>query len=235
MSDMRAQLIETATALLTANPSASAFDEAGFGQLLVPEAQGGFGGDWGDACAVLFAIGYHAPALNASGMITAPAGGDTLQDGALTTVALIAGAVQRILELSIDYANTRVQFGKPLSKQQAVQQLLASLAEEAAAVAVAVQAAAASRDAGGAALEIAAAKLRANRAAGIGAAISHQVHGAIGFTQDHALHHYTRQLAVWRSTYGNEAHWAAILGAHAISLGGRGLWEELTCRSDALI
>ena len=42
-------------------------------------------------------------------------------------------------------------------------------------------------------------------AAGIGAAIAHQMHGAIGFTQEHQLHYLTRRLWSWRDEFGNEA------------------------------
>ncbi len=234
MSSMRAQLVETANALLSNECSAEAFLEAGFDQLLVTEDSGGFGGDWGDVEAILRQVGYHQPGLDVAGIITAPAGGDTKLDGALAAVALMGGALSRCLELSIDHANSRVQFGKPLGKQQAVQQNLAALAEETAAVAVAAQAAARARDHSDAAFEIGCAKLRANRAAGLGAAIAHQVHAAIGFTMEYPLHRSTRMLAQWRSAFGNEAYWAERIGAFAAPLGGAGLWTAVTARSDAL-
>jgi acyl-CoA dehydrogenase len=224
MSELRTQLIETAEKLLERGGDARAFEEAGFGLLL-----GDLGGDWGDAVAILARIGYHQPGLDVAEMIV----GNATNDLALAAVALASGALQRCLDMSIEHANTRVQFGKPLGKQQAVQQSLALLAEEVAVVAVATQAAAVARDKGDAEFEIACAKLRTNRAIGMGTAIAHQVHGAIGFTQDYPLHHYTRALIGWRSRYGSEAHWAAHLGSVAAGLGGRGLWHELTRRSDA--
>jgi acyl-CoA dehydrogenase len=231
MSEMRTQLVETATALLAdGTATIEAFAEAGFGQLLTPEAEGGFGGDWGDSAEVLRLVGFHQPRLDVASLIV----GHSELDGALATTALIGGALQRALELAIDHANTRVQFGKPLGKQQAVQQSLALMAEEVAAVAVAAQAAAKARDAGDAAFEIGCAKLRANRAAGIGGAIAHQVHGAIGFTQDYPLHHYTAKLVEWRSAHGNDAYWAEQVGRFALERGGAGLWTEITRRSDAL-
>jgi hypothetical protein len=232
MSEMRAQLVETAGSLLMSDPTQAAFDEAGFGLLLASEPEGGFGGDWGDAEAILRLAGYHAPDLDITSQIIVPAAGDRELDEALALVALMGGALERCLELSIEHANTRVQFGKPLGKQQAVQQNLAILAEEAAAVAVASQTAAAARDAGNAEFEIACAKLRANQAAGRGAAIAHQVHGAIGFTQEYPLHRYTRALTLWRSSAGNDAYWAARVGALVAPLGGSGLWIDLTRRSD---
>ncbi len=223
MSELRTQLVETADKLLERGADAQAFEDAGFGQLL-----GELGGDWGDAVAILARVGYHRPDLNVLRLIV----GDAGEDGALGVVALSSGALQRCLDLAIEHANTRVQFGKPLGKQQAVQQSLALLAEEVAIVAVATQAAAAARDKGDAGFEIACAKLRTNRAIGTGTAIAHQVHGAIGFTQDYPLHHYTRALIAWRSLHGSEAHWAARAGELASAFGGAGLWQEITRRSD---
>src|SRR3546814_17526555 len=55
--------------------------------------------------------------------------------------------------------------------------------------------------------EIAAAKLRANRAAGVVTSIAHQVHGAIGFTDEYDLHRVTVPLMRWRGAHGNDAYW----------------------------
>jgi acyl-CoA dehydrogenase len=153
--------------------------------------------------------------------------------GAFARTAQIAGALDAALQLSIAHANERVQFGKPIGKFQAVQQSLAVFAEEAAAVNCAGQAAARSTDHGDGGFEIAAAKLRANMAAGTGAAIAHQVHGAIGFTLEHRLHRLTRRLHAWRSEFGSDRFWAERVGAAAAAAGPEGLWPMLTARSDA--
>lgn len=155
---------------------------------------------------------------------------------ALMRVSQAAGALDAALAMSIEYSNDRVQFGRPLSKFQAVQQNLAAFAAEAAAVNVAGQAAAAVLDNGGdAALEIASAKIRTNHAIGVGTAIAHQAHAAIGFTMEYALHPLTRRLMGWRSEYGNDAYWSVRLGKQIAAHGGAGMWHELTARSDALI
>src|SRR6185312_13288779 len=107
------------------------------------------------------------------------------------------------------YANERVAFERPIGKFQAVQQNLARLAGETAA---ALAAAGSAADALAQAtsiddalfLEAAAAKIRSAEAAAEGAAIAHQVHGAIGFTQEHVLHRYTLRLLGWRDDFGNE-------------------------------
>ena len=80
-------------------------------------------------------------------------------------------------------------------------------------------------------LAIAAAKLRTGEAAGNGAAIAHQVHGAMGFTQEYPLHYATRRLWSWRDEFGNESYWAERLGAMLLARGGDALWLDLTARA----
>lgn len=160
---------------------------------------------------------------------------DLLACGAFIRTAQMAGALDAALAASIAYANERVQFGKAISKFQTVQQNLAIFAVEAAAVNSAGQAAARAADAGEASLEFAAAKLRANGAAGEGAALAHQIHGAIGFTQEYPLHRLTRRLISWRSEFGGDRFWAERLGRSIAALGPEGLWLELTSRSDVAL
>jgi acyl-CoA dehydrogenase len=235
MSEQRTLLCDTAAAVFAEAVTAGieSIHAAGFAQLLVPESAGGFGGDWGDVFAVLRIAGAKVPHLPVGELIV---GGEVSRPiGAFIRVAQSAGAMDAALAMSIDYTNTRQQFGKPLSKFQAVQQVLAVFATEAAAVNVAGAAAAAALDraegdANAALFEIAAAKLRTNQAIGQATSIAHQVHGAIGFTKDYDLHHLTGPLLDWRSDYGNDFYWADVLGAMAAKLGGAGLWAEVTRR-----
>lgn len=152
---------------------------------------------------------------------------------ALIRSALIAGALERILALAVDWANTRKQFGRAIGKFQAVQQQLAAMAGEVAAVNVAVSQAARAVDARGladAGFEIGCAKIVAGEAATMGAAIVHQVFAAIGITEDHELHHFTRRLWSWREEGGTERLWAAEIGRAALARGGANLWPDLTAR-----
>ena len=157
---------------------------------------------------------------------------DLRAKGAFVRVAMAAGALEAGFQLAIDHVNTRVQFGKPLAKFQAVQQALAEASSEIAAVGAAGQAAAAAFDCGDAGFEIAAAKLRTNRAIEIAVPILHRVHGAIGFTMEYPLNRYTRRLMGWRSEFGNDAFWARTLGERTAKLGGSGLWREIVVRGD---
>ncbi len=145
----------------------------------------------------------------------------------------MAGALERILDQSVTYAMDRVQFGRPIAKFQAVQHNLAALAGEVAAASAAADGAAEALAAHGVAsditaAEVAIAKLRVGDAAGTGAAIAHQVHGAMGFTYEHTLHHSTRRLWGWREEFGNETLWAERLGRMVAAAGADELWPFVT-------
>ena len=220
---------------------------------------------------------------------------------ATTRAALAAGALERTLELAIEYATTRSQFGRTISRFQAIQHQLAVLAGEVAAAVracdgaiealapqeplpdgnascpspsrpftpshFAAEAAKSDRLLGGCAVErrwllaevvsgsepvgqqlrsncrrarqgalgadsfvhqAAAAKARVGEACGIAAEIAHQVHGAMGFTHEHTLHHFTRRLWSWRDEFGNEAFWQRRLGERLAATGADGLWDFIT-------
>ncbi|MBV9828440.1 MAG: acyl-CoA dehydrogenase [Alphaproteobacteria bacterium] len=150
--------------------------------------------------------------------------------GALMRAAQMAGAMEAALDLTTQYANDRVQFGRPIGKFQGIQHQIALLAEEVAASLVAVESAAARVAASHpmADTAVAAAKIRTGEAAGKVADYAHQVHGAIGFTKEHSLHHLTRRLWSWRDEFGDEAYWAARLGRRVAAAGPAGLWPLLT-------
>ena len=175
-------------------------------------------------------VSFSAPAIASS---TASLPGNSAQlFGALVRSAAIAGALQSILLQAVQYAGERVQFGRPISKFQAIQHQLAELATQAASVGVASDTAARAvlADPNNAEFDIAAAKVRAADAAQIGASIAHQTHGAIGFTYEHGLHFWTRRLWSWGPEYGGASHWAQILGKKAIEGGGHHLWSTVTAR-----
>ena len=157
-----------------------------------------------------------------------------LDQAALLRCAQISGALLATLERSLDYAGNRKQFGRPIGQFQSVRQALALLAEEYAAADAACSGAFVAADCGPFAFEIACAKLRANEAIGVCTAIAHQVHGAIGFTRDFDLRHFTQRLLSWRAEYGNDTYWAERLGTAVASRGAANFWSDLTARSDAL-
>jgi acyl-CoA dehydrogenase len=149
---------------------------------------------------------------------------------ALARAVAMAGCLERILELCLQYANEREQFGRAIGKFQAIQHNLAVMAGE---VAAASRAADAAIDALGGErfeLEVAAAKARVGEAAGIVAESAHQIHGAMGYTHEHQLHHFTRRVWAWRDEYGDEAVWQQHLGRHLAALGADRVWDFLATR-----
>jgi acyl-CoA dehydrogenase len=174
---------------------------------------------WSGACvlsAALVGAGLPADALSSA--------------GALARSAQMAGGLESLLSQSVKYVTERVQFGRPLASFQAIQHQLALLAGHTAAAGIAAQKGFAAMDAGDAGFEIACAKIRTGEAAGLGAGIAHQCHGAIGFTYEHSLHFVTRRLWSWRAEFGAEAHWAAALGRQVAARGADALWPYLTAR-----
>ena len=156
-------------------------------------------------------------------------GGAMKRLGAVVRATQMTGALEAMLDISVDYAQERVAFGRPIGKFQAVQHLLARLAEEtAAAVAASGSAAYAMEtqplDGDEAFIEVAAAKVRVGEAAREGAMIAHQVHGAIAFTAEYPLHRYVQRLWGWRDDFGPEAHWALSLGRHVAARGAGDFW-----------
>ncbi len=148
--------------------------------------------------------------------------------GAATRTLMIAGALERITAMTTQYALDRSQFGRPIGRFQAVQHSLATLAAQTAAALAAGGIAAESVVGGVKFPAIAAAKARASEAAGIGAGLAHQIHGAIGFTYEHSLHFFTKRLHAWRDEYGGEAEWNERLGRHLAAAGADALWPTLT-------
>jgi acyl-CoA dehydrogenase len=146
------------------------------------------------------------------------------QTAALLNAARISGAIRWIFERTATYATERVQFGKPLGKQQAVQQMLALLADHMLAGAAITDAAAANPSP----RLIAAARARLGEASDCAIEVGHQVHGAIGFTREYALNYRTRNLITWRDQYGSVLEWKAELGRMFIGVSRDELWPSIT-------
>ncbi|NEK57080.1 acyl-CoA/acyl-ACP dehydrogenase [Geodermatophilus sabuli] len=148
---------------------------------------------------------------------------------ALARAVQLAAALEQVLAWTVQYAGERQQFGRPLGRFQAVQMELAEMAGEVSAVTAltdaAVQTLARGEDV---VLAAAAAKVRAGSAVEVVARLAHQVHGAIGFTQEHRLHHLTRRCWSWRDEAGSELTWARVLGVGLLAGGGDDLWPALT-------
>jgi alkylation response protein AidB-like acyl-CoA dehydrogenase len=154
--------------------------------------------------------------------------------GALVRSAQMAGGLEFLLAQSVKYVTERKQFGRPLAAFQAIQHNLALLAGHTAAAGMAAQQAfhvvERTGEGGDASFEVAVAKVRTGEAAGLGAGIAHQAHGAIGFTYEHSLHFVTRRLWSWRAEFGAESHWSVALGRGVAARGAEALWPHMTSR-----
>lgn len=153
-----------------------------------------------------------------------------LEAGALLRVLLLAGALKTLLSMTVSHVSERVQFGRPLSKFQAVQHALARLAGETAAAdaATALATGAFAEERPGFAIAIGAARSRISDATAGACAIAHQLHGAIGFTQEHPLHRFTSLLWSWRDEFGSASYWTRKTGMAALGLDKAGYWPMIT-------
>jgi acyl-CoA dehydrogenase len=139
--------------------------------------------------------------------------------GAVLAAAQMAGAMERVLETTLQFANDRVQFGRAIGKFQAIQHQLAVMAENVAAARMAAQI---GFDADGPLpqpLRAAGAKARASEAAGMVAPMAHAIHGAIGVTAELDLQLFTRRLHEWRADFGSERAWNTVLGRALLATG----------------
>jgi acyl-CoA dehydrogenase len=166
-------------------------------------------------------------------LVELPAGApeEWLHRAALGRSASTVGAMERTLSLTTEHAVERVQFGRPLAKFQAVQHLIAVAAGEVTAARAAHDAAVRAVIADGftsprARFAVATTKAQAARAAREVTAIAHQVHGAIGFTLDHQLRHFTLRALAYSSEVGGEAEWNRRIGE--LVLGEPSLWLAVT-------
>ena len=153
--------------------------------------------------------------------------------GALVRSQQIAGAAEAILEKCVRYAGERKQFGRPIGNFQAIQHHLAAMAGEVAGITCTADAASLAFMKQGfqtdaALVAVASAKIRAGASGAEVARIAHQVHGAIGFTQEYDLQRFTRRIWSWRDDYGDEARWAHRLGQQVVDSPSGELWPLIT-------
>lgn len=153
-------------------------------------------------------------------------------EAALARALQMVGAMNKVLDLTLQFSKQRVQFGRPIAKFQAVQHLVAVQASHTAAASAAATAAAYAAQRGGAAFEIAAAKTRTSEAAGLSAKTAHQVHGAMGITKEYPLHFWTRRMFAWRDEFGTEVQWAQVLGEAVTQAGSQKFWSLVCDPSD---
>ena len=137
-----------------------------------------------------------------------------LQHAAVGAAAEMLGAARKSLEMSVEYAKVRHQFGQPIGAFQAVKHMCAEMLMEVENAHAATYYAAWALDAGApdAALAASVAKSYVNEAARKVCGTAIQVHGGIGFTWDYDLHLYFKRAKQLDAMYGDaEAHRELVL------------------------
>jgi acyl-CoA dehydrogenase len=144
-------------------------------------------------------------------------GAELARRGAWSRCVQTVGVLDAAAALSVEHTRQRVQFGRPLSAFQSVQQSLAGMAgeiERARAAAELAVAAAAEHgfDSPDTDYAVTVAKVAVGRAVGPVTSVAHQLHGAIGVTSEHPLWLFTLRAQSWTGDYGTTAHYARRLG-----------------------
>jgi len=122
--------------------------------------------------------------------------------------AEMVGGAQKMLEMCVDYAKQRVQFGRPIGSFQAIQHKCADmlLLIESARSAVYAAACAASEDSQDAALLASVAKAYTNDACRFVAGEAIQIHGGMGFTWEHDAHLYFKRAKADEFSFGDATY-----------------------------
>lgn len=138
------------------------------------------------------------------GEVTGAPAGPVEAFGAAATCAEMVGGAEAVLAMTVDYAKTREQFGKPIGTFQAIQHHCANMAIDVlGARFIAYEAIWHLSQGHDAETEVSVAKSWTSEAYEHVCALAHQVHGAIGFTAEHELHHYTRHAMSTALSYGD--------------------------------
>ena len=116
----------------------------------------------------------------------------------------MVGNIQRVLEITVDYAKERKQFGHPIGSFQVIQHYCADMATDVDAARFSTYQAAWMLSEGlPCAREVAIAKAWIGQASQRIFALAHQIHGAIGVTIEHDLHYYTRRAKAADLAFGD--------------------------------
>ena len=147
--------------------------------------------------------------------------------------AQIAGAIDKVLDLTVQYSKEREQFGRPIHRFQLVQQHLAQLAGEQAIVSAAIENVTAAILKGSFIDEIGYTTIRLDEAVKLVTASAHQVFAAIGVTHEHSLHQYTRRLWSWREDGLTALYWKKQLAKVLLESSEDNVWAYLTNRESS--
>jgi hypothetical protein len=180
----------------------------GVGEVLVPETDGGLGLDAVTAVVILEEAGYAGVGFP----IVEHVMGDDADRLSLGAAAQLVGVGQRMLDMTVDYAKQREQFGVPIGSFQAVKHHLADALKELAFARPTVRRAASTM----APPDISMAKAMASDAASFTARQALQCHGAIGYTVEHDLHRFLQHTWKLARTFGDAAWHRERIARHLL-------------------
>ena len=139
---------------------------------------------------------------------------NVLSRAAVATCAQMLGGAQRVLEMTVEYAKERVQFGKPIGAQQAVQHHCANMAIDVDASRYITYQAAWMLSRGlPCRKELSMAKAWVNEAYQRVTSLGHQVHGAIAWQKDHSMHLFIKQAMLGKVSFGDTSYHEEIIAA----------------------
>jgi acyl-CoA dehydrogenase len=158
-------------------------------------------------------------------------GAELARRGAWSRCVQTIGVLDAAAALSVEHTRQRVQFGRPLSAFQSVQQSLAGMAGEIEKARAAAELAVAAADEYGfdsphTDYAVTVAKVAVGRAVGPVTTVAHQLHGAIGVTSEHPLWLFTLRAQSWSSEYGSTNDFARRLGR--LALAAEDPWDLVT-------
>jgi alkylation response protein AidB-like acyl-CoA dehydrogenase len=153
-------------------------------------------------------VTLEGAAVAAEARLSAEALPFLLQRGAVGAAAEMLGAARRCLDMSVDYAKVREQFGQPIGSFQAIRHKCAEMLLEVENSHSATYYAAWALDSGAedAPLAASVAKSYVNDAARRVCGDAIQVHGGIGFTWEYDLHLYFKRAKALEPLYGDAEH-----------------------------
>ncbi len=127
-----------------------------------------------------------------------------VQRAAVGKCCEMVGNIQRVLEMTVDYAKERKQFDRPIGSFQVIQHYCADMATDVdSARFTTYQAAWMLSEGLPCTKEVAIAKAWISEASQRVFALAHQIHGAIGVTIEHDLHYYTRRAKAAELAFGD--------------------------------
>ena len=135
-----------------------------------------------------------------------------IQRAAVAKCCEVVGCVQQALDMTVDYAKERKQFGRPIGSFQIIQHYCADMATDVDGARLSTYQAVWMMSEGlPCTLEIAVAKAWAGEASQRIMALAHQIHGAIGYSIDHDLQFYTRRAKAAEATFGDASFYREVV------------------------